>query len=156
METINKTISERKVNKEEILLEQWKVYVQMADNTSNRRAKSNSFFTTINTTIIGIMSANFFNNHKNLIFITGILISVAWILSIRSYKMLNKAKFEVINRIEEKLPVQGFIDEWNKLKQKKHFNLTSNEFYVPMSFIIIYMICLYNNGAFICLLNLFK
>ncbi|WP_297637751.1 hypothetical protein [uncultured Clostridium sp.] len=158
METIDREILiEETRERNEILLEQWKVYVQMADNMSVRRSKSNSFFTTINTTIIGLISVSFFSNHRNLILITGILISIAWISSIRSYKILNNAKFKVINKIEESFPMQGFTEEWDELKKSKHIKLTSNETYVPIGFIIIYMICLWNNsGAFIWLINLFK
>lgn len=140
----------------EILLEQWKIYVQMADNISSRRAKSNTFFTTINTTVIGVCTTGFVGVDKNLILITGVLISIAWLLSIRSYAMLNQAKFKIINKIEESLPVQGFTNEWEELKGKRYFKLTSNEFYVPIAFIVIYIIYLYNNGAFLYLLNLIK
>ncbi|MFY8226239.1 RipA family octameric membrane protein [Clostridium perfringens] len=126
----------------DIILEQWKVYVQMADNISNRREKSNKFFTTINTTIIGLCTTKIIDIDKKIIIITGILIGIVWILSIRSYKMLNKAKFQVINEIENKLPVQGFKYEWDKLKVVQHINLTSSEKYVPIAFIIIYIIFL--------------
>ncbi len=157
MEAVNQTIIEIDENQDnETVLEQWKVYVQMADNISERRVKSNTFFTTINTTIIGICTTNFIGGHKNWFFITGILISVIWIMSIRSYKMLNSAKFKVINKIEKKLPVKGFTDEWEILKEKKYFKLTSNEYYVPIVFIVIYIVYLYSNGVFIYLLNLIK
>lgn len=157
METINQNNMELEENQEsEIMLEQWKVYVQMTDNISERRMKSNTFFTTMNTTIIGICATNFIGIHKNLVFITGILISLAWISSIRSYKMLNSAKFSIINKIEENLPIQGFSEEWDKLKSKKHLKLTTNEYYVPIAFIVIYIVYLYSNGAFIYVFNLFK
>lgn len=157
METINQNNIEIEGSQEvEIMLEQWKVYVQMADNTSERRRKSNTFFTTINTMIISVCATNFVGINKNLVFITGILISLAWISSIRSYKMLNSAKFSVINKIEENLPMQGFSEEWDKLKGKKHFKLTTNEYYVPIAFIVIYIVYLYNNGAFGYVFNLFK
>ena len=37
------------------LLEQYKLYVQMADNISARRQTANSFFLTLNTTIAGLV-----------------------------------------------------------------------------------------------------
>ena len=36
-------------------------------------------------------------------------------LNIRNYKLLNTAKFNVINSIEEKLPSAPFKDEWQFL-----------------------------------------
>lgn len=150
METIDRNNIEIEENQEvKIMLEQWKVYVQMANNISERRWKSNTFFTTINATIISVCASNFVDINKNLVSIIGILISLAWFSSIRSYKMLNSAKFSIINKIEGNLPIQGFREEWDKLKSEKYFKLTTNEYYVPIIFIFIYIVYLYSNGAFI-------
>lgn len=147
------TINEVNVEDEEsqinvnISLEQWKIYVQMADNTSERRIKNNAFFLTVNTALISVCGTNLIGNNKKLIFIVGILISVAWIFSIRSYKLLNSAKFKVINNLETRLQVQGFTKEWEELKKKKGFKLTTNEYFVPIIFIGIYILCLWSTGA---------
>lgn len=42
-------------------------------------------------------------------------------LNIRNYKLLNTAKFNVINSIEEKLHSAPFKDEWQFLKSNKKY-----------------------------------
>ena len=147
--TIIKEIEEEN----DTLFEQWKVYVQMADKVSERRGKNNTFFTTINTTVITLYTTSFIGVGKNLLNILGIIISVFWIISIKNYALLNKAKFSVINKIEKRLPVEGFTEEWKYLKNSKYSTLTSIEKYVPIVFVAINIILLWQNGAFNWLLN---
>ena len=40
------------------------------------------------------------------------LVSLSWLLLIRSYRNLNKAKFKVISELEDRLPVAPFDREW--------------------------------------------
>lgn len=42
----------------------------------------------------------------------GIAICVMWALTINSYKKLNSAKFAIIHKMEERLPVALYADEW--------------------------------------------
>ncbi|MFC5145895.1 RipA family octameric membrane protein [Streptomyces aureoversilis] len=46
----------------------------------------------------------------------GITLSAAWWMQLRSYRDLNTAKFKVINKLEECLPVHICADEWEALK----------------------------------------
>lgn len=60
---------------------------------------------------------------------------------IRNYKLLNAAKFDVINKIESKLPVSPFVDEWKILKNnKKYKDTTKLEKWLPITFILIYIV----------------
>ncbi len=43
--------------------------------------------------------------------------SACWWLLLSSYRHLNKAKLEVLHRVEVALPVRVFTDEWAVLQQ---------------------------------------
>ena len=103
------------------LLEQYKLCVEMADKISSRRCNANNFFLSINTillTAIGILSKLGFDftifNLTWIIMVSfaGILFCWTWIVTIRCYRNLNEAKFEIINKFEQKLPVKAFETEW--------------------------------------------
>ena len=112
------------------ILELYKTAVEMADRTSARRAGANSFFLTVNTAlaaVVGIVSsARKPSPHGTVssfdapgLFITaiaGIVLAFAWWMLLRYYRRLNAAKFQVINKIEERLPVRPYTDEWAILR----------------------------------------
>ena len=134
-------VQEEKIaNKTSHLIDQWKVYVQMADNISERRGKNNNFFVTLNTTIITLSTTNFIGIEKCLVNILGIVLSIIWILSIKNYAKLNEAKFSVINSIENYLEIQGFKEEWEYLEINKYSELSNLEKWVPIIFILINII----------------
>lgn len=144
-------------------LDIYKMAAEMADRVSARRMTANGFFLTLNSvlvTILGFMYGQLAEDRKAvLIFVSiiGIVLAVTWFFNIRSYKRLNKAKYEVINEIEKDLPYQYFTDEWTRLKKtkpeenetssmRKHWlkyedrytDLTNVEGVVPIAFGVIY------------------
>jgi hypothetical protein len=108
------------------LLELYKTAVEMADRVSSRRAGANTFFLTLNTALaafVGIVSsARKPPPHGNLptfdsfglivTAVAGIVLALVWWLLLRYYRRLNGAKFDVINKLEERLPTKLFSDEW--------------------------------------------
>lgn len=108
------------------LLELYKTAVEMADRTTARRAGANSFFLTLNTvlaSVVGIVSATRRSpSHGDLpsfdafgLLVTafsGVVLAFVWWLLLRYYRRLNGAKFDVINKLEERLPAKPFTDEW--------------------------------------------
>lgn len=122
----------------ELLLNQWQTCVDMANSVSQRRDNMNNIFITLNLAIMAAVSITW--DIKSLfILIAGITICILWMLNIRNYKLLNTAKFNVINLIEEKLPSAPFKDEWQFLKNsKKYMNSTTLERILPITFIILY------------------
>ena len=123
----------------ELLLNQWQTCVDMANSVSQRRDNMNNIFITLNLAIMAAVSITW--DIKSLfILIAGITICILWILNIRNYKLLNTAKFNVINSIEEKLPSATFKDEWQFLKNsKKYMDSTTLERILPITFIILYI-----------------
>ena len=123
----------------ELLLNQWQTCVDMANSVSQRRDNMNNIFITLNLAIMAAVSITW--DIKSLfILIAGITICILWMLNIRNYKLLNTAKFNVINSIEEKLHSAPFKDEWQFLKSnKKYMDSTTLERILPITFIILYI-----------------
>lgn len=128
------------MSEKEILLSQWSTCVEMANAVSQRRDNMNNLFVTIN---IAILAANsFLWDIKTVILsISGICICVIWLLFINNFKLLNKAKFNVIEQIEKKLPIQAFNEEWKELKKyKKYRDGTTLEKIFSIAFILLYIV----------------
>jgi len=135
------------------LLEQYKLYVEMADEVSSRRSKANNFFLSVNTllvTAIGVLTeleSSFITLNLWWVLISsfaGVLFSWTWISIINSYRQLNRGKFEgIIPLIEKKLPLAMFKAEWSYLKPKgetsRYTQLTVVEVLVPKIFAGIYV-----------------
>lgn len=106
------------------LFEQYKMYVDMADKISNRRQSANSFFLSVNTAVVALISYVQLGQKAGeslafywLIGLAGMLLCFTWFRLIRSYKDLNAGKFKVINVIEQHLPLAPFDAEWESLKR---------------------------------------
>jgi hypothetical protein len=132
------------------LLEQYKLYLQMADKISDRRTTANTFFLTINT---GLVSAIGIANYSSLKISPALMIIVAlaamvlcysWQRILRSYRGLNSAKFTVIHEIEKHLPLRPYDAEWEAVGRgqdsKRYLPFTHVEIFVPWIFITIYAV----------------
>lgn len=126
-------------------LELYKLAIEMADRVSARRAIANSFFLTINTVLIAFISIG--RENLWLVALGGIALSVTWWALIKSYRDLNDAKFDVITKMEDRLEVKVFRDEWQRLKEDRprgwvdryaEFNVV--ERYVPVIFSVLYLV----------------
>src|SRR5215211_808801 len=96
-------------------LELYKLAVEMDDRVSARRATANAFFLTVNTALLAFVSSGSLNVLW-LVALAGIAFSGAWWMLLKSYRELNKAKFDVITEMENHLEVKVFDDEWKMLK----------------------------------------
>ena len=108
------------------LLELYKNAVEMADRVSSRRASANTFFLTLNTAltaVVGIVSsarkppphgiAPAFDAFGLVATaVAGVVLALVWRALLAYYRRLNAAKFDVINKLEQRLPVQPYADEW--------------------------------------------
>jgi hypothetical protein len=138
------------VDNTQLIFDQYKLYVELADRISSRRATTNSFYLTANSFLfvaLGILMTNDLEAVVPIILTVGIFISISWWLLIIYYKNLNSSKYEVINAIEEKLPVKGLLTEWQIYKQKrkpfrKRGGLTFIEQWIPISLLFLYSISL--------------
>jgi hypothetical protein len=138
----------------ELLIEQYKLYVEMADRVSARRIDASKLYIALLTGLLAvipfILEKNTPENIQRTVFLTmgflGIAICFVWILNIRSYKQLNSLKFKVIHEMEKQLPFPCYDREWEILKEEKdsrsYLRLSKVEQYVPFLLMVPYMILL--------------
>jgi len=133
------------------IIEIYKAYLQMADKISDRRQSANSYFLTINTVIVGLISyislgSVIKNSHPfyGLVSVAGMVICYSWYRLIRSYKDINSGKFKVVHEIEKHLPISPFDDEWEILgrgrDKTKYLPFTRIEMRVPWIFFTLHVI----------------
>lgn len=133
------------------LFEQYKLFLDSVEKTSDRRQQANNYFIAINTALISIIGLSFqvkiFDNAtwlKSLLGLLGIIICVIFWFLIRSYKQLNTGKFEVIHEIEKQLPLALYKYEWEILGEgkdkNKYYPFSHIELWIPWVFGTIYAI----------------
>ena len=131
------------------ILEQYKLYVGMADRISQRRQMAHAFFIAVNTVLVallGLASPDKLELPESLWFpavsIAGAVLSFTWYRLIRSYRDLNNGKFKVILQIERQLPIKPYEAEWDILGQGQDPALyrpfTKIETLVPWVFVLLY------------------
>ncbi len=136
-------------NYKEHLFEQYQLYVESIEKTSDRRQHANNYFITINTALISLIGLSFqIEIFENLVFVrsifalVGIIVCVVFWYLIRSYKQLNTGKFDVVHKIEEHLPLALYKYEWEVLGKgednKKYYPFSHIELIIPWVFGIIY------------------
>lgn len=138
----------------EHMLEQYKLYVEMADRVSSRRAQTHRFYISLLSILLVLLSIvasiGRFSEILDIILlaiaILGVILCAVWWVNIRSYRQLNSGKFEVIHEMERELPIAAYDKEWEILgrgKQAgKYLQLTRVEQWVPLLLSIPYLLLL--------------
>lgn len=127
------------LDKQKIIIEQWKKMIELADNNSERRIKTNSIYITINTLITA--GASLLTNIPVFILaLIGMLISLLWFFSILNYRLTNKHRYKVIRNLETLMICRPITDEY-KLLSNAHFYLgnTVIEFLIPIVFMVAFL-----------------
>lgn len=133
----------------EHLFEQYKLYVESIEKTSDRRQHANNYFITINTALISLIGLSFqikilgnLSFVKPILALVGIIVCIVFWYLIRSYKQLNTGKFAVVHKIEEHLPLALYKYEWEVLGKgednKKYYPFSHIELIIPWVFGIVY------------------
>ena len=117
-------------------LDLYKLAVEMADRISARRGVANTFFLTVNTGLAALLGGDELRWYAAA---AGIVLRTAWWALLKSYRDLSTAKFEVINGMEARLPVQLFSDEWERLQKSRYRELGQVERLVPVLFALVYV-----------------
>jgi len=145
------------VSYEAALLEQYKLYVELADRVSQRRGAANTFFLSINSLVALVVGGLWANPPDGptwfLVFPLIILegMCVAWFWIVRSYRQLNTGKWMVVGALEERLPASPWWKaEWTALgkgeDRSRYWPLTHLEQWIPVLFGVTYV------GAFVAAL----
>ncbi|MEU2253558.1 RipA family octameric membrane protein [Nocardia xishanensis] len=134
---------------ESAVLEQYRLCVEMADRVSARRGLANSFFLTLNTGIFTFVAAFGKAPPQDKVWWLAIPLAAilgqcfAWFSLVRSYRLLNCAKYQVVGALEERLPASPFWRaEWWALGEGKdrsrYWPLSHIEEWIPLLFAIAY------------------
>lgn len=122
-----------------LLLEQYKVYVEMMDRTSGRRGETNKFYITLLSALLAfltfLLGRKFCTGYEDVVIglfaVLGLTLCWVWHTNIQSYRELNSGKFKIIHEMEKDLPHKCFKREWDILKASKYKRLTKVEQIVP-------------------------
>lgn len=147
----SKTEKEYGNSYQEHLFEQYKLFIDSIEKTSDRRQQANNYFIAINTALISLIGLSFqikiFENSpwpKILLAVLGIVICVIFYFLIRSYKQLNTGKFAVIHEIEKNLPLALYKYEWKILgegkNKAKYYPFSHIELWIPWIFGVLYFV----------------
>lgn len=138
------------VKDKEKYFEQYKIYVASAEKISDRRDSANKYFLTLTSSLFVLagLVIQYTDETKKLFLIglcvLGISLSVIFYFLINSYRQLNSAKFEMIHKIEKRLPLQLYKQEWKILGEgkdkKKYFPFSHIERLIPILLGISYLI----------------
>ena len=135
------------------LMEFYKTYLGSIEVTTNRRQQSNQFFIGLLTALLGIVGL-IFNNEGDgftnvlqgflliLSGLLGLLLSAVWLRYIRSSVLLNKVKFEILDKMEDRLSQQPFREEYQLLKKRGYVGLGRIEGRLPWMMMVPYVIIL--------------
>jgi len=140
-------------------LEQYKLYVEMADRISIRRENTNRLYIALLSALLAFFSLTLRLNisifvdlraTNSILFLSvsvlGIALCFLWYINIRSYRQLNTGKFKIILEMEKYLPFPCYGKEWEILgegkESRKYLQLTRVEKYIPIILSIPYFLLL--------------
>jgi hypothetical protein len=135
---------------DQAVLEQYKLYVEMADRISQRRALANTFFVSLNTGVLTLIAALWDKppgGHVGWLAVPATVLMAecfAWYYIVRSYRQLNSAKYEVVGALEERLPASPYWRaEWWALGEGKdpsrYWPISHIEQWLPVLFAATYL-----------------
>lgn len=135
---------------QDAILEQYKLYVEMADRISARRSLTNTFFLTLNSAIFTVVAV-FWKQQPELSswwlalpLVVALGQCTAWWWLVRSFRQLNGAKYAVVGVLEERLPALPYSRaEWEALGEgrdwRTYLPLTHLEQWIPILFAVAYV-----------------
>jgi len=146
------------------LLDQYKLYVEMADRISQRRTAANSYFLTVNSAILGFVgyltSKDDATKNLWLLAVAGAALTLLWYSIIIAYKNLNTAKWNVVHEIEKRLPISPYDVEWEAVQRGTNPHLyrpiSHIESGVPWIFLVLHLFVLSQTFPFVAFMNGFK
>ena len=131
------------------LLEQYKLYVQSADNASDRRVASSRYLLTINAALVAAYGFQAALSERAILAVfvalAGIMLSLLSYSIIKSFRDLNNAKFKIIHELEDRLPAALYDREWQLLEEgrgKAYWPTTHVERWMPFVFLALHVLAL--------------
>ncbi len=112
------------MDREELIFQEYKLYAEQKENFIDRNFQTNKFYM---ISFVAIIFAMIFTN--NVVFmekisaimlfsLLGVSLCALWWMNVDSYNTLIKIKYaNVIEKIEEKLPIKPFTDEYKGIEE---------------------------------------
>lgn len=130
------------------LMDQYKLYVEMADRISQRRTSANTYFLSVNSAILAFVgyltSKTEPVDYMWLIALSGCMLTLFWYSIIISYRNLNAAKWQIVQDIEKRLPISPYDAEWDTVQRgenpKLYRPISHIESWVPWVFCSLHLI----------------
>lgn len=131
--------------------ELYKLMIESSESLIQRRQKTNAFFITAIGSLLAIAgllvkTGSISSGSISILYgfsVVGLLLCNSWRNLIDNYGRLNKAKFDVILRLEKDLTAQIYSAEWvslgKGLRPSKYKSFTSTEKNVPLFFGLLIM-----------------
>lgn len=139
------------------IFSQYRLLVETTNEIGTRRENMNKFYLSLITIVYGIITFLSVNYHilfsiVPILFV--IIVSFSWKNHINQYKLLNEAKFNIINYLENYLPVYAFTKEWELLDNYGYNELSKWDKMIANSLIIfssvLIVIILLSEQTIIC------
>ncbi len=141
----------------DIIMQQYKMFVQTSEDLVKRKQSVNTFYVTLNSILLSAIvsvicsitelgKSDGGNVAIYLLFIflsiMGIIVCCSWITLLKSYGDLNASKMDIIGCIEEHLALKLFDTEWailsRRIGKKKYKSFTVKEIAVAKIFLALY------------------
>lgn len=115
------------MDREDLIFQEYKLYAEQKENFIDRNFRTNRFYMV--SLIVIIFSMIFTSSITFMSFISatlifsliGIFVCALWWMNVDAYNILIKIKFaNVIERIEEKLPVKPFTEEYKGIEEYRN------------------------------------
>ena len=112
------------MDREELIFQEYKLYAEQKENFIDRNFQTNKFYM---ISFVAIIFAMIFTN--NVVFmekisaimlfsLLGVSLCALWWMNVDSYNTLIKIKYSnVIEKLEEKLPIKPFTDEYKGIEE---------------------------------------
>ena len=106
------------MDRDELIFSEYRLYSEQKENFIERNFKTNRYMASVFVLIVALIYTGnviFLNKiSATLVFaLLGVSVSALWWMNVDSYNMLIKVKYaNVLEKIEEKLPVKPFTDEY--------------------------------------------
>ncbi len=132
--------------------ELYKLMIESSESLIQRRQKTNAFFITVIGSLLAIAgllvkTGSISSGSISILYgfsVVGLLLCNSWRNLIDNYGKLNKAKFDVILRLEKDLTAQIYSAEWvslgKGLRPSKYKSFTSTEKKVPIYFGLLILV----------------
>lgn len=138
---------------ETILLEQYRIYLDLTDRLASRRTGTNSFFLALHSAVLTAFGVFWRDPPRGVAapwilvpVVAAVVLCALWFLLIAHYRTLSRGKWSVVAAFEEHLPSRPFSKaEWQGVLQS-HENrrwwrrLSKLEQAVPLVFAAMYLI----------------